>query len=77
MTTSVKRTRKKAGKMIVEDIRRKMVKAGKTTSRSESLRGKLFSHWGWTDQVENRKREQNSQKGKAGSLGQIEKENES
>ena len=39
MTTSVKRTRKKAGKRIVEDIRRKMVKAGKTSIRSESLRG--------------------------------------
>jgi len=75
LTTSVKRTRKKAGKMIVEDIRRQMVKARKTTSRSESLRGKLFSHWGWTDQWKTER--ENSQKGKAGSLEQREKENES
>ena len=66
MTTSVKRTRKKAGKRIVEDIRRKMVKAGKTTSRSESLRGKLLSHWGWTDQWKTERENKTAKKEKLG-----------
>ena len=53
-----------------------MVKAGETTSRSESLRGKLFSHWGWTDQWNHEERTKQPKR-KAVSLGQIEKDNES
>ena len=66
MTTRVKRTRKKSGKRIVEDILRKMVKASKTTIRSELLRGKLFSHWGWTDQWKTERENKTAKKEKMG-----------
>ena len=75
MTTSVKRTRKKAGKWIVEDTRRKMVKAGKTTSRSESLRGKLHIGVGL---ISGKQKERTKQpKRKSWEFRTIEKENES
>ena len=66
MTNIVKRTREKVGKRIVEEIRRKMVKAGKTSSRSESLRGKLFSHGGWTDQWKTERENKTTKKEKLG-----------
>ena len=43
-----------------------MVKAGKTKSRSESLRGKLFSHWGRTDQWKTERENKPAKKEKLG-----------